>query len=326
MSKTAKPEIHTHIYPIIASDTDRLAHSGVPKAVNQSSYTKQLSIDLQRSLASEGKCIATLDNEILDEVRASVLGNLVAGSYDISQTTGVQQQSIGGGAEGPAGGKAWVGMKCAPGLNNSAIWKIKVKLQKIGNPTGTLYVRVHQPAGTIKDTIGSIDVSTISGTATWYEFTNSYPRYELPNGYYVFLEYDNGDASNYIRTFYRNADVESFSFFCTGTPPVSTQEYSSYDFMFEIMFIPNGIAKIYKNGSPIGSEFDTRMDSNDFLDLVLSDDLGPFNADDHVELWAYVDNVTYNPAGSGNHTMSLTEFKLKYDWDSTKIKGAATYS
>ncbi len=84
--------------------------------------------------------------------------------------------------------------------------QIDVYLMRVGSPTGTLNA-VHRSAPTtaggtddyIKETFGTIDVSTISTTETLYSFgpiANTTNHIKLYNK--VGVEYDNGDINNYI--------------------------------------------------------------------------------------------------------------------------------
>ena len=303
-----KPEIITHIYPIAASNTSRLAHTGVPKSVNQVSYTKQLQMDIIRSVAAEGKCIATLDNENLEEVRAYAHGDLVPGSWDTSQVNGVSSGPI-----GPGTGIDYVGQRMA--ITNKRVWMFSIRAKKATvdmSISCKIFADDGYP-GTLIDT--AVETYVVTSTSyQWFTFTFINPP--NLNGTYRIVAVSESQ-NGFIE--FQNTDVISGNYcWADGT----WTDVGGSDLKFQINYLPVAYLKIYKNGSPIGSEFDN-LDGADFVEIELADDLGPFYPDnDTVELWGFIDNTP----GGGNHTFSIDEFKLKYDNDPTKIKGAATYS
>jgi hypothetical protein len=91
-------------------------------------------------------------------------------------------------------------------LSNLTLVRVVAKLQRVGSPTGTLSVRLYsdsanQPS-TLLTTIGSIDVSTISTTATEYTFDAATPP-SVTQGtkYWISVEYGGGNSTNYVRAF-----------------------------------------------------------------------------------------------------------------------------
>ena len=299
-----KPEIITHKYPIIPSDTERFAHTGVPKSVTQSSYTKQLQMDVIRRTSAVDKCISTLENEDMDEVRTYAASAPVHGGYNLSQTLQDQNSQFTSITTRKA-------QKIT--LQSVKVWKIKVKLMRVGAASGTVYVRVRDAADNIEgeDTIAATSLN--DGTLTWYEFTLSTAT--LPNDtYYLSVEYDYTGGNVWVGQYFGNVVTGVLSNYTSG----AWVDSPSHELSFEVSFYPTTYLKVYKNGIVDGSEF-----SNDGT-VTLSDDLGPYDPGDSIELWGWIDNTT--AYGNGTHTASISEYKLKYDWDSTKIKGDVTYS
>jgi hypothetical protein len=91
-------------------------------------------------------------------------------------------------------------------LSNLALVRVVARLQRVGSPTGTLNVRLYSDSndtpGSLLATIGSIDVSTISTTATNYTFDAATP-YTVTQGakYWISVEYGGGNSSNYVAAF-----------------------------------------------------------------------------------------------------------------------------
>jgi hypothetical protein len=91
-------------------------------------------------------------------------------------------------------------------LSNLTLFRVVAKLQRVGSPTGTLSVRLYSDnadrPGSLLATIGSIDVSTISTTATNYTFDAATPP-SVTQGtkYWISVEYGGGNSTNYVNAF-----------------------------------------------------------------------------------------------------------------------------
>jgi len=84
------------------------------------------------------------------------------------------------------------------------VTSLTFKLQKTNSPTGTLYCRIWSSANVLQCTLGSKDVSTVSASATDYEFASPDVSYTCSNGDYMGIEFDDGDASNYLKVYVQN--------------------------------------------------------------------------------------------------------------------------
>lgn len=71
-------------------------------------------------------------------------------------------------------------------------------LRKSGSPTGTLTVRVRNINDSIKATMGTLDVSTLTGSFAEKLFINLGNTYRLVTGDKILAEYSGGDSSNYV--------------------------------------------------------------------------------------------------------------------------------
>jgi hypothetical protein len=91
-------------------------------------------------------------------------------------------------------------------LSNLRLGRVVARLQRVGSPTGTLSVRLYSDnadrPGTLLATLGSIDVSTISTTATTYTFDAATPP-SVTQGtkYWISVEYGGGNSTNYVNAF-----------------------------------------------------------------------------------------------------------------------------
>jgi hypothetical protein len=91
-------------------------------------------------------------------------------------------------------------------LSNLTLFRVVARLQRVGSPTGTLSVRLYSDSsntpGSLLATIGSIDVSTISTTATNYTFDAATPP-SVTQGtkYWISVEYGGGNSTNYVNAF-----------------------------------------------------------------------------------------------------------------------------
>jgi hypothetical protein len=77
-------------------------------------------------------------------------------------------------------------------------------LWKSGSPTGTLTVRIRNSNMTVKATMGTLDVSTLSTSPVLKPFINLSNGYKMVAGDYLLAEYSGGDSSNYVRIAKRN--------------------------------------------------------------------------------------------------------------------------
>ena len=90
----------------------------------------------------------------------------------------------------------------------STISSIDLLLFRYGSPTGTAYVRVRKVSDdSILGTLGSINVATLSGSATWYTF-NATPVV-IPTGQdiRIQIEWSGGNSSNVVSTRYYGGNV-----------------------------------------------------------------------------------------------------------------------
>jgi len=90
------------------------------------------------------------------------------------------------------------------------ITSVDFKLQKVGSPTGTLYVRLRRVSDDeIIATLGTKDVSTISSSATFYTF-NSVSGYNYGVDCYLAAEYTGGTAGvHYVGVSDYGSDAEA---------------------------------------------------------------------------------------------------------------------
>lgn len=91
------------------------------------------------------------------------------------------------------------------------IYKCTFWLQKNGSPTGTASLIIRSSADVNKGTLGTIDVSTISTSEAAVTIGSGAVVVTIAAGDRISLEYSGGDASNNIRVFYKNSDVDANS-------------------------------------------------------------------------------------------------------------------
>ena len=84
-------------------------------------------------------------------------------------------------------------------VNQPPLLEADFWLWKVGSPTGTLTVRIRNKNGTIKATMGTLDVSTLTTSPALKQFINLSNGYKMVVGDYLLAEYTSGDTSNYVR-------------------------------------------------------------------------------------------------------------------------------
>lgn len=99
-------------------------------------------------------------------------------------------------------GTPTVGQRCDD--FTGTIDEFQVFLSEVGNPTGTLYARVRETDDTLLGTLGSLDVSTISGGA-WFTFSGDV-TVTTEKDIRVTVEFSDDD-SNYVRVSRDSAGV-----------------------------------------------------------------------------------------------------------------------
>jgi len=84
--------------------------------------------------------------------------------------------------------------------------KVTFKLKAVGSPTGTATVKVVSDGGTLRETVGTLDVSTVASTYTDYTFENPTASYTMVENDQIVIHYS-GSSSNYISAVRINSDV-----------------------------------------------------------------------------------------------------------------------
>ncbi|MCS7145346.1 MAG: choice-of-anchor R domain-containing protein [Nitrososphaerota archaeon] len=92
--------------------------------------------------------------------------------------------------------------------------RVDVMLNRVGSPTGTVFIRLYSDSsnnvGSLIATVGSISASSVATTFTIYTFTPSSAISLTPGTkYWVVIEFNAGNSSNYIQTTRATADVDT---------------------------------------------------------------------------------------------------------------------
>lgn len=135
-------------------------------------------------------------------------GNIVAEIYD---KTSVEQTSQDSTTTLYSGGNTRVGQRI-DSFADSNIVKISFYLKKTGSPTGTAYIRVRKVSDdSILGTIGTLDVSTLTGAYVWHDFEGCIVNPSSQNLRFL-IEYSGGSAANKVEVGYENSNVGTGSF------------------------------------------------------------------------------------------------------------------
>ena len=93
------------------------------------------------------------------------------------------------------------------GCSGRIITKVGYELKKTGSPTGNATVVVCNDAGTtIYDTIGTLDVSTLTTSYVWYTFENTSATHTIVDSDHIELRYNGGDGSNTVNYHWEDSD------------------------------------------------------------------------------------------------------------------------
>jgi hypothetical protein len=211
-------------------------------------------------------------------------------------------------------------------LSNLALVRVVVKLQRVGSPTGTLSVRLYSDSantpGSLLTVIGSIDVSTISTTATEYIFDAATP-YTVTQGakYWISVEYNEGNSSNYVSTFKdagtdRDTSVLGASYTTAWTTEIydramvagfqADYSYGPFDFIY------NGVAekrlRITENLGSGASVTARKLNNQNFSSSIIETTSIP-----QVDNYSLVYTVKGNPSTyKATGTFSLTIQRYLY--------------
>lgn len=140
------------------------------------------------------------------------------------------------------------------------ITKISFKLKKTGSPTGDVTFRIYDVA---EDSIVATKVlgnaSSLTTSPVWYEATLDTPYVADSEmiwndsedvkawigGYLLYVEFTNGDASNYVQVQYSSADVKAkewaVKYSPTQAPGDSGTEYEGADCVYRYKYTGDGI-------------------------------------------------------------------------------------
>ena len=136
---------------------------------------------------------------------------------------------------GWAGGVQFKNEHCTVG---DLATNVTFNLLRIGSPTGTAYARVYSDTGgggTIRCTLGSIDVSTISTSATDYTFNSPDTSYTVVNNDIFAIYFNGGDASNKISFGMNQSDAGSFPDNPLGRYPSGSWDFNDQSTMYYII-------------------------------------------------------------------------------------------
>ncbi len=123
------------------------------------------------------------------------IDNTSSWTFNAETSAGVTRSRIGMIA------KTSTGTLCnQPPLQEADFW-----LWKEGSPTGTLTVRIRNSNGTIKATMGTLDVATLTTSPVLIPFINLANTYVMVAGDYLLAEYSGGDDTNFVRMGKRNS-------------------------------------------------------------------------------------------------------------------------
>ena len=91
-------------------------------------------------------------------------------------------------------------------LVGKRVSKLELALSKSGSPTGTATAGVFNSSGELQYTFGTIDVSTLTGSAVWYTFNNTDSTHVFSANEYFGISYNTGgNSSNKISVYHDDA-------------------------------------------------------------------------------------------------------------------------
>jgi hypothetical protein len=95
-------------------------------------------------------------------------------------------------------GKIRYGMRVTAGSNmiGETCVKIGVRLKKTGSPTGNITFMVANNAGTIQETLGTLDITTLTTSYVWYYVEKLDASYTVATNDRIGVRYSGGDSSN----------------------------------------------------------------------------------------------------------------------------------
>lgn len=99
----------------------------------------------------------------------------------------------------------WIRIAQKLTVPNKTVCRVGYYIRKGGSPTGTAYARIRRVSddGIIETSSDTVDVSTLTAAFVWHYFTfDSLVDEEVR----ISLEYNGGDAGNYIETYITNID------------------------------------------------------------------------------------------------------------------------
>lgn len=296
-------------YPVEASNTTRYSHGSKPTGVTpNTTYTKLAEIECIRKTSGED-CFSSSDEQNkIEECRFSYVVDYNWGSTYDEATTGTTQatpKQIHSGRR--------MGQRIT--LSNEAVWHVGMLLRKYGTPTGTAYVRVRKVSDDSIVGQDSIDVSTLTTTLTWYDFKPQMTS-KLSEDVRICIEFAGGDGSNYV-VCAENDGTGTMIGDETYYGGSSWIDYSTEDAYLKIKYRLQKYMRPYVNGVAVGSEYS-------WLNGILNSEAGGDELDltdimpgDTIELWFKVEDSNTED----NDTVDVDNFDIKYDWDTTQIKG-----
>lgn len=201
------------------------------------------------------------------------------------------------------------------------ITSVQFKLYKDGNPAGTGYARVRRVSDdSILGTIGTLDVSTLTGAATWKTFDTTPVIIDDDDGdIRVLFEYSGGDGANFVkhRVNTTGDSIEGVETYYDGTwHDTSTAE---------TMIVLDVYEKVSVNSTPIDAGFlevSTIRDGNWLavqLDGVTSGNITTtVSVPDTDDDWEFLKGYSANFMRSQEFTISGVQRQyIEWEYNST---------
>jgi hypothetical protein len=187
-----------YILTVCNSDLNYIASSTFTKIADLSSTRGRITIFNNYAMISDGKGLKYW-NAYDFNVAKDANGYLLDTSYIYNGPELNIVQGLYSGAYTRAGQKHTFSYTTDTSKTTS-VSKISFKLSKEGSPTGNATALIVSSANAVLATSGNVDVSTLTTTATWTEFTFSSAYAIVPGtSYYFCVSYSGGDVTNYIK-------------------------------------------------------------------------------------------------------------------------------
>ena len=186
-------------------------------------------------------------------------------TLSINNNNNANTQQVGGGG----GVYNRIGVKFTSGSAYLAktVDRVSFWLKKTGSPTGTASIVIRNSAGTIKETIGTLDVSTLTGSFAWYDFSSSTSATVLETDDRIEIIFTGGSGGNLVDVGFDTTSQYDTTNTHASVYVSSYTDNTAWDVSFRLYTSVNKLLNIWDNNTATKWTSNSENNPNVYVDM-----------------------------------------------------------